>query len=87
MTGQGVADLEEIVQLVGDDLRRVEDFFQEQVRSDIPLIARIGSYIREGGGKRIRPALLLLSCRLNGYRGPRAILLAAVVEFIHTWPR
>jgi len=84
MTGKGVADLKEIVQLVEEDLAKVEDFFEEQVRSDIPLIAEVGRYIRDGGGKRIRPALLLLSCRLNGYRGERAILLAAVVEFIHT---
>jgi len=84
MTGRSVADLKEIVQLIEDDLAKVEDFFEEQVRSDIPLIAEVGRYIRDGGGKRIRPALLLLSCRLSGYRGDRAILLAAVVEFIHT---
>ena len=46
--------------LVEDDLARVEDFFEEQVRSDIPLVAEVGRYIREGGGKRIRPALVLL---------------------------
>jgi octaprenyl-diphosphate synthase len=40
--------------------------------------------VQEGGGKRIRPALLLLACRLCNYRGERAILLASVVEFIHT---
>jgi len=84
MTLDSVADLKEIVQLVEDDLAKVEDFFDEQLRSDIPLIAEVGRYIRDGGGKRIRPALLLLSCRLSGYRGERAILLAAVVEFIHT---
>ena len=84
VTGRSVADLKEIVQLVEDDLARVEMFFEEQVRSDIPLIAEVGRYLREGGGKRIRPALLLLSCRVSGYRGERAILLAAVVEFIHT---
>ena len=50
----------------------------------MPLVGEIGRYIRDGGGKRIRPALLLLPCRLCGYRGERAILLAAVVEFIHT---
>jgi octaprenyl-diphosphate synthase len=44
----------------------------------------MGRYILEGGGKRIRPALLLLACRACGYRGDRAILLASVVEFIHT---
>ena len=84
MTLHSVADLKEIVQLVEDDLAKVEDCFEEQIRSDIPLIAEVGRYIRDGGGKRIRPALLLLSCRINGYQGERAILLAAVVEFIHT---
>jgi octaprenyl-diphosphate synthase len=54
------------------------------VRSDVKLVSEIGRYIQEGGGKRIRPALLLLACRLCGYRGNRAILLASVVEFIHT---
>ena len=84
MTSQGVVGLNEIVELVGEDLAQVEDFFEEQVRSDIPLVAEVGRYIREGGGKRIRPALLLLSCRACGYRGERAIQLAAVVEFLHS---
>jgi octaprenyl-diphosphate synthase len=83
VSAPGVACLREIVQLIEEDLLQVEDFFEEQVRSDIPLIAEVGRYIRDGGGKRIRPALVLLSCRLNGYRGERAVLLAAVVEFIH----
>ena len=82
--GRGVMGLREIVQLVEDDLARVELLFEEQCRSDVALVAEIGRYIREGGGKRIRPALLLLSCRLTGFRGDRAILLASVVEFIHT---
>ena len=84
LNGRGVADLKDIVQLVEDDLARVEELFQEQVRSDVRLVSEIGRYIQEGGGKRIRPALLLLACRLCGYRGNRAILLASVVEFIHT---
>jgi octaprenyl-diphosphate synthase len=84
LDGRGVADLRDIVQLVEDDLARVEELFQEQVRSDVRLVSEIGRYIQEGGGKRIRPALLLLACRLCGYRGNRAILLASVVEFIHT---
>jgi octaprenyl-diphosphate synthase len=81
---QGVADLKEIVQLVEDDLARVEVLFQEHLRSDVGLVGEIGRYILEGGGKRIRPALLLLACRLCGYRGERAVVLASVVEFIHT---
>jgi octaprenyl-diphosphate synthase len=82
--GRGVADLREIVQLVEDDLVKVEALFEEQCRSDVRLVAEIGRYIQEGGGKRIRPALLLLGARLCGHRGERAILLASVVEFIHT---
>jgi len=57
VTGQ-VAGLEHVVELVADDLVKVEDFFEAQVRSELPLIAQMGRYIREAGGKRIRPALL-----------------------------
>jgi octaprenyl-diphosphate synthase len=82
--GSGLLGLKEIVQLVQDDLLEVEALFAAQVRSDVRLLAEVGRYVQEGGGKRIRPALLLLACRMCGYRGPRAILLASVVEFIHT---
>jgi octaprenyl-diphosphate synthase len=81
---RGVAGLKEILQLVEEDLGRVEALFQEQVRSDVKLVAEIGRYIQEGGGKRIRPALLLLACRVCGHADDRASLLASVVEFIHT---
>src|SRR5688572_6065741 len=81
---RSVLGLKEIVQLVESDLAKVEDLFEEQMRSDVPLVSEIARYVRDGGGKRIRPALLLLGCRLSGYRGERAILLASVVEFIHT---
>jgi octaprenyl-diphosphate synthase len=81
---KSLLDLKEIVSLVEDDLVRVEALFEEQVRSDVALVSEIGRYIREGGGKRVRPALLLLACRTCGYRGERAILLASVVEFIHS---
>jgi octaprenyl-diphosphate synthase len=82
--GRGsVLGLKEIVQLVEDDLARVEEVFAEQVRSDVGLVSEIGRYIQEGGGKRVRPALLLLAARLCGYRGERAVTLASTVEFIH----
>ncbi|HEY6555026.1 MAG TPA: polyprenyl synthetase family protein [Vicinamibacteria bacterium] len=84
MGGKSVAGLKEIVALVEDDLVKVEELFEQQVKSDVRLLAEIGRYVREGGGKRVRPALLLLACRMAGYRGDRAILLASVVEFIHT---
>ena len=82
--GRGVLGLKEIVQLVEDDLERVESVFAEQIRSDVRLVGEIGRYIQEGGGKRVRPALLLLASRIAGYRGDRAVLLASTVEFIHT---
>jgi octaprenyl-diphosphate synthase len=78
------ADLREIVSLVEDDLARVEVLFAEQFRSDVALVPEIGRYVQDGGGKRIRPALLLLAAGLCGYKGERAAVLATVVEFIHT---
>jgi octaprenyl-diphosphate synthase len=54
------------------------------VQSQVALIPKIGQYIQTSGGKRMRPALLLMASRLCGYDGERAILYAAVVEFIHT---
>ena len=84
VSGRGVAGLKEIVALVEDDLAKVEVLFEEQVKSDVRLLAEISRYVQQGGGKRVRPALLLLACRLAGYRGERGILLASVVEFIHT---
>jgi octaprenyl-diphosphate synthase len=79
-----VLGLKDIVRLVEDDLARVEDVFRAQVRSDVRLVGEIGRYVQEGGGKRVRPALLLLAARLCGYRGERAVTLASTVEFIHT---
>ena len=64
-----VAELKELLLLVEDDLARVESLFEEQFRSDVDLVEQIGRYVREGGGKRIRPALLLLACRACGYQG------------------
>jgi octaprenyl-diphosphate synthase len=80
----GVMGLKDIVRLVEDDLARVEEVFQAQARSDVPLVGEIGRYVQQGGGKRVRPALLLLASRLCGFRGERAITLASTVEFIHT---
>ena len=58
--------------------------FVRHVQSQVELIPKIGQYIQTSGGKRIRPAVLLMASRLAGYEGDRAILYAAVVEFIHT---
>jgi octaprenyl-diphosphate synthase len=65
-------------------LGQVEEELQRRTRSPIPTIALIGDYLVDGGGKRIRPALLLLCSRLLGYDGERDVRYAAVIEFIHT---
>ena len=70
--------------LVADKLRQVEEELEARTRSSIPTISLIGDYVVEGGGKRIRPALLLLCSRLLGYEGRRDVLYASVIEFIHT---
>jgi octaprenyl-diphosphate synthase len=66
------------------DLEKVETEFYRHVESQVDLIPKIGRYIQDGGGKRIRPAVLLMAARLTGYTGDLAVPYAAVVEFIHT---
>lgn len=70
--------------IIGNDLKNVELQFRKDLESDVPLIRKVGEYVLSSGGKRIRPALLLLSARLCGYDGNQAVPLASVVEFIHT---
>src|SRR5262245_10415743 len=77
-------DLVQLFEPVRADLEAVEREFERQVQSKVGVIPEIGRYIQASGGKRVRPAVLLMAARLCGYSGPRAILNAAVVEFIHT---
>jgi octaprenyl-diphosphate synthase len=77
-------DLAQIFEPIRDDLEAVEREFLRQVESRVDLIPQIGRYIQMSGGKRIRPAVLLMASRLAGYTGDRAVMYAAVVEFIHT---
>ena len=74
----------EIFDLMRDDLVAIEDEFGRDTISNVAVITEIGEYLRAGGGKRIRPALLLLSAKLLGYKGNGAVKLASVVEIIHT---
>jgi len=73
----------EIYQLVAPELALVEEELKGYTRSDIRTISEIGEYLRTAGGKRIRPALLLLTAKMLGPVSPTTIRLAAVVEFIH----
>jgi octaprenyl-diphosphate synthase len=77
-------DISQIFEPIRDDLEQVDREFGRHVQSQVDLIPKIGKYIQTSGGKRMRPAVLLMAARLSGYTGDRSILYAAVVEFIHT---
>jgi len=74
----------EVFDLLRDDLVALEGEFGRDTVSGVQAITEIGEYLRNGGGKRIRPALLLLSAKLLDYQGQGAVRLGAVVEIIHT---
>ncbi len=73
-----------IFSLVEDRLQEVEATFRRNLASPLTIIDEIGDFVADGGGKRIRPAILLLSARLCGYDGPHDVLMATVLEFIHS---
>ena len=62
----------------------VDRVIARRLDSGVPLVGQVSRYIIAAGGKRLRPALLLLACGALGYRGEQRFNLAAVVEFIHT---
>lgn len=74
----------EVFELLRDDLAAIEREFGRDTVSGVTAITEIGEYLRGGGGKRIRPALLLLAAKLFNYDGRGAVKLGAVVEIIHT---
>jgi octaprenyl-diphosphate synthase len=76
--------LEDIFSGIQGDLDRVERIIREKVQSKLGLVESSSRYLYRSGGKRVRPALLLLSARACGYRGDDAPSYAAVTEFIHT---
>ncbi len=76
--------LAQLFEPIRDDLRAVEREFARHVQSQVAVIPAIGNYVKDGGGKRIRPAVLLMAARMAGYTGERAVLYASVVEFIHS---
>lgn len=74
----------EVFDLVRDDLAAVEAEFSNQAASPVEVVTEIASYLMAGGGKRIRPMLLLLSAKACGSRSDARIRLGAVVEMLHT---
>ena len=84
MSASAAINGKEVFDLLRDDLAALEGEFGRDTVSGVQAITEIGEYLRNGGGKRIRPALLLLSAKLLDYRGQGAVRLGAVVEIIHT---
>jgi octaprenyl-diphosphate synthase len=76
--------LSQIFEPIRVDLEKVDQEFGRHIQSQVDLIPKIGRYIQTSGGKRLRPAVLLMAARLSGYQGDCSVLYASVVEFIHT---
>ncbi|NPA24743.1 MAG: polyprenyl synthetase family protein [Deltaproteobacteria bacterium] len=76
--------MNQVFALIDDELKETEAAFSRYLGSDIALIPKIGEHIILSGGKRLRPALLILICSMLGGQRQTATLLAAVIEFIHT---
>lgn len=73
-----------IFELLRDDLAAIEIAIGRDTVSNVQVISDIGEHLRNGGGKRIRPVLLLLGAKLFDYSGDGAVRLGSVVEIIHT---
>ncbi|MFQ5353542.1 MAG: polyprenyl synthetase family protein [Thermodesulfobacteriota bacterium] len=76
--------IQEVMDLIKDDVRLVEESFMKNLNSDVWLVGKVGEYILASGGKRFRPLIMILASRLFDYKGDRHIDLAAVIEYIHT---
>ena len=70
--------------LVADDFTALNTYIIDQLHSRVPLVEKIAEYIVDSGGKRMRPLLVLLTCKAFGCDDDKRIPLSALVEFIHT---
>jgi octaprenyl-diphosphate synthase len=84
LSAPSTSNTKEVFELLRDDLAAIEREFGRDTVSNVRAITDIGEYLRAGGGKRIRPALLLLSAKLFPHDERSAVRLGAVVEVIHT---
>ena len=73
-----------INELIAADLQAVDEVIRDRLDSEVVLVRQVADYIIGGGGKRLRPTLVILAAGACGYTGRHHLQLAAVVEFIHT---
>ncbi len=76
--------LEQLYALIGADMNAVDKVIRQRLYSDVALVRQVAEYIIHSGGKRMRPALVLLAAGALDYEGQRHHDMAAVIEFIHT---
>ncbi len=83
--GVALATMQDVWDFYRADLQGVESHIQKHVDSGVPLINQVALYILTSGGKRIRPLLMMIAARLNGYDAPgdQAVTLASAIEYIH----
>ena len=84
MSTLSISSAKEVFDLLRSDLIAVERQFAEEAESDVGVVTEIANYLMAGGGKRIRPMLLLLSAKALGSESESRIRLGAVVEMLHT---
>jgi octaprenyl-diphosphate synthase len=77
-------NFEQFNELLRPDMTEVDQVIRERLHSDVVLVRQVAEYIINSGGKRLRPALVILCAKALGYSGTRHHELAATVEFIHT---
>lgn len=76
--------IQALVDLVSDDMARVNTLILSKTGSDVALIPEIANHLIDSGGKRLRPMLTIAAAQMSGYEGPHHVTLAASVEFMHT---
>lgn len=76
--------MEKIQALLKQEIKQLDDTITNRLSSDVVLINQISQYIIHSGGKRLRPILLILMAKALNYQGKHHIILAAVIELIHT---
>ncbi|MBV4396391.1 octaprenyl diphosphate synthase [Advenella alkanexedens] len=77
-------NLAEIVSPIANDMKAVDAVIRQRLNSEVVMIRTIGDYIISAGGKRMRPAMVLMIANALGYKGADHHLMAAIIEFIHT---
>lgn len=81
---QSTGSYDSFLNVIAFDMEGVNRIIREQLHSHVPFIGQVAEYLINAGGKRIRPALVLLMAKAFGYQGAQHQILAAMIEFIHT---